>query len=365
MYTAYGTATLTGCTVVGNSAYRRRRRADFGRHGHAEPTAPSMTTAASTTSVPEALRPPSGTTSLSNCTVSGNSSLAPGGSGGGVQTAYGTTTLTNCTISDNSVAFNGGGLASYGATNTLTNCTVSGNSSAGSGGGLADGFGIPNSTIVLTNCTLSGNYAYRAGGGLSNLMGNTATLTGCTVSGNIADSGGGIYSQGTLNIASSSITKNQATLPGWRHQHDRRHRDDHRSRSSTRTRSTRPAWPWAAGSTAPIPSCRSPAAPSTATRPTAPSAMGGGISAYSSVLSLTGTTIDADQANGATAYGGGLYALYSAVTASNCTVVGNQANGTAIGEGGGIYGSSSTFSLVATKVSGNTATTGYNNYYSG
>jgi hypothetical protein len=33
--------------------------------------------------------------------------------------------------------------------------------------------------------------------------------------------------------------------------------------------------------------------------------------------------------------------------------------------GGGIYGSSSAFSLVATKVSGNTATTGHNNYYSG
>ncbi len=56
-----------------------------------------------------------------------------------LQSSDGTTTLTNCTISGNSAGFNGGGLANYGDTTTLTNCTVSGNSSGLSGGGVASG----------------------------------------------------------------------------------------------------------------------------------------------------------------------------------------------------------------------------------
>ena len=50
----------------------------------------------------------------------------------------------------------GGGLLNYGAT-TLTNCTVSGNS-AFSGGGLETGsFSDPGTSLTLINCTVSGN----------------------------------------------------------------------------------------------------------------------------------------------------------------------------------------------------------------
>ncbi len=42
----------------------------------------------------------------------------------------------------------------------------------------------------------------------------TATLTNCTVSGNSAANGGGIFNQGTLNVSSSSIKKNEATSDG-------------------------------------------------------------------------------------------------------------------------------------------------------
>ena len=46
----------------------------------------------------------------------------------------GMTTLTNCTISGNTAVYSGGGLETYGGTATLTNCTVSGNSAVAGGG---------------------------------------------------------------------------------------------------------------------------------------------------------------------------------------------------------------------------------------
>ena len=69
-----------------------------------------------------------------------------------------TASISGMTISGGS-AFNGGGLANYGTT-TLTNCTVSGSYAANRGGGLYN----LNGTINLTNCTLSGNSDARSGG---------------------------------------------------------------------------------------------------------------------------------------------------------------------------------------------------------
>ena len=109
------------------------------------------------------------TASISGVTITAGNA---GGYGGGGLENYGTTTLTDCTISGNS-ALKGGGLANYG-TATLTDCTISGNNVAG---GLAiggnpggDGGGLQTfgGTITLTNCTVSGNSASNNGGGLDN-----------------------------------------------------------------------------------------------------------------------------------------------------------------------------------------------------
>jgi hypothetical protein len=45
------------------------------------------------------------------------------------------------------------------------------------------------------------------------------------------------------------------------------------------------------------------------------------------------------------------------VTLQSCTVTSNQANGTALGEGGGIYSYGNILTLVASPVTGNSATT--------
>ena len=129
-----------------------------------------------------------GTTTLSNCTVSGNSA-----SGGGVGN-YGSLTLTNCTVSGNSTSGGifggeGGGIltGSYsytGATTALANCTVSGNSAGIVGGGL-DNYG----TTTLTNCTVSGNSSAFEAGGVFNSYYSSVTLGNTIVAGNTASSG--------------------------------------------------------------------------------------------------------------------------------------------------------------------------------
>ncbi len=98
--------------------------------------------------------------------------------GGGLYNE-GTTTLTECTVSGNSAAHGGGGVSNYGSL-ALTNCTVSGNSATEGGGGVGTGsFYYRGATTTLTNCTVSGNSAGGFGGGLDNY--GTTTLTNCTV----------------------------------------------------------------------------------------------------------------------------------------------------------------------------------------
>jgi hypothetical protein len=135
---------------------------------------------------------------LDDCTISDNS--AP--SSGGLNNYGGYATLTNCTISGNSSSAEGGGLENFDGILTLINCTVSGNS-AGTWGGGVENFGDTDHSkgnVFLTNCTVSGNSA-GAGGGLFNFAGARATLFSCTVSGNSATSGGGIYDNVGLEIA--------------------------------------------------------------------------------------------------------------------------------------------------------------------
>src|SRR5208337_1462029 len=109
-----------------------------------------------------------------------------------------------------SALYTGGGVYNYFGTTTLTDCTVSGNSAGDGGGGLICGDG----TITLTDSTISGNYAGFNGGGLENATGTT-TLTDVTVSGNSARViGGGLWSDGTTTLTNTIVAENTATTSG-------------------------------------------------------------------------------------------------------------------------------------------------------
>ena len=116
----------------------------------------------------------SGTTTLTNSTVSDNVSSR---GGGGIKNDN-SLTLTNSTVSGNYAGFDGGGIDTYSATTTLINSTVSGNSTNGDGGGIYSGFG---GSTTLTNSTVSGNSANGSGGGIARANYGTTTLINSTV----------------------------------------------------------------------------------------------------------------------------------------------------------------------------------------
>ena len=80
----------------------------------------------------------------------------------------------------------GGGIFNIGTT-TLTNCTVSGNTAVIRGGGMSQRRHDDADQLHRQRQHVTGS---RLGGGMYN--GGTTTLTNCTVSGNTAGAGGGM-----------------------------------------------------------------------------------------------------------------------------------------------------------------------------
>jgi hypothetical protein len=272
-----------------------------------------------------------GNTTLSNCTISGNTSGVLGGSkagyGGGVYGAAGsTTTLNDCTVSgdsavwggglyscsalvlnrctfNNNSADHGGALASYQGTSTLTDCTFTKNSSTVQGGGplFYDG------SATLTNCNISNNNASRAGG--VSVLDATVQLVNCTVSGNAATTthGGGLYNfRGNMTLTNCTISGNSA-----------------------------PGTPGAPG-------------------------VGGGLISYGGQTTLTNCTVSGNSAG----WGGGLHATQTTVNMVNSTVSGNTATGTGDG-GGGVADDRSNVTLTNCTLNGNSGSNGGGLWLSG
>ncbi len=145
-----------------------------------------------------------GSTTLDNCTISGNTSTE--GAGGGLYNSFsGQLRAYGCTISGNTSSNEGAGVYNDG-TAYLSGCTISGNSNNNAGGGVWN-----RSTIDLTGCTISGNTAF-AGGGLESEA--AATVTDCTISDNVANKSGGGVANGFVAYVSDTDDTAALTLTG-------------------------------------------------------------------------------------------------------------------------------------------------------
>jgi hypothetical protein len=134
--------------------------------------------------------------------VASHKTTGPWTVGGGIWN-QGTLSLTNCTVSGNTTDINGGGIYNE-ATLTLANSTVSENI-AENGGGIHN-----NGTLTLINSTVSGNTA-RPGGGGGILNAGMLALINSTVSGN---DNLGIRSDGTLMLTNSTVSDDEVAVNG-------------------------------------------------------------------------------------------------------------------------------------------------------
>jgi predicted outer membrane repeat protein len=146
-----------------------------------------------------------GTLTVSGSTLSGNSTT-PGGDGGGIYNSpLGTVTISQSTLSGNSAndktlpdgtvfIGEGGAIANFGGTMTVVGCTLSGNS-AGIGGAIGSSNGSIN---------IGGSDYYYFG---------TVTVRDSLFTSNSAVSGGAIYNDSTLVVRGSTFSGNTATLP--------------------------------------------------------------------------------------------------------------------------------------------------------
>jgi predicted outer membrane repeat protein len=222
-----------------------------------------------------------GTVSLSDCTITMNSTS---GSGGGVEN-HDTMILTNVVISNNSADGDGGGIYNAG-TMTLTNVVVTGNTAAGVGGGIQNDGG----TVFMSNVTVTGNGAGTGGGGIANVsgsmigaavaVGNNTTTTG---------DGGGILNGGSFCLSTGT---DFATCSG--------------------------------------PTASPSGGNSLVTGNIAKNGNGGGIANPGGTVTLSDSTVDGNQAVGGS--GGGIWNVLGTIQLVNATI----SNNTADGNGGGI-----------------------------
>jgi hypothetical protein len=198
---------------------------------------------------------------ISGLTVSNGITSSTTLYGGGIYNNAGTLSLTNVTVSNNTSAYAGGGIMNLSGTLSVRNSTISGNtarntnSALGSGNSFGGGIAVagPGAGLTLTNSTISGNTATTtvsgvnglgggiyseqvtdvinsaisgntasgtistrgAGGGVNNSGSGTVIIINSTLSGNRSgDNGGGLTNSGTASLVHSTVTDNTSTFGG-------------------------------------------------------------------------------------------------------------------------------------------------------
>jgi hypothetical protein len=321
------TLTITGSTVIGNSADRGGGIADFG------------------------------TLTVTGCTVTGNH--ATGAYGGGISVFSGdpfsppftaTATITDSAVSGNTALENGGGIVGVSSTVTVDHCVVTGNTATKfNGGGLNNHFGI----MTVSHSRVDDNKVPRSseGGGLFNdgidwtgsHFVSTLTVIDCDVDGNSAGFGAGVYNAGTLTLSDSRLTSN-FTMGDWGYGGGVL--TDYRTTAAlqndviTGNSANFGGGVWSAGTTT--------ISASRIDNNTAAGAGGGIITEYGS---LTVENSEINNNDNSTGWGGGgLFVDYGTVTLSHCDISGNSTGS----DGGGIF-NWDTLTLTDCTLSGNTA----------
>lgn len=250
----------------------------------------------------------SGNVILQRSNVLGNSTSGYSAGGGGILTNSGNVTLTRSTLSDNrttgEIAF-GGGISTQRGTVTLSSSNVSNNRTTG-GSGSGGGIYSLSGSVALTSSTVSGNSTVgdsSIGGGIF-AVSASVTLTDSSITNN--STGGNSSSGGGIFAATGNVTLNHSTVSGNR----------------------------TAGTTA----------------------RGGGIYARAGNVTLTGSTLSGNQATGADSDGGGLWFDNSIVTILNSTITANTASGAGGGLGMRADPTNKTLTIHNTILAGNTAT---------
>ena len=129
---------------------------------------------------------------ISNCTVTGNTSVM--GGGGIIVNGSNNITIVNCTITNN-IVFRGGGIVCNSSNPIIQDCTIKGNTGKTYGGGID----CYKSSPRITRCEISDNTVgtgsgFGKGGGMYCHERSSPTITDCNIFGNTSDrSGGGIY----------------------------------------------------------------------------------------------------------------------------------------------------------------------------
>jgi hypothetical protein len=148
-----------------------------------------------------------GTLSITGCAIESNVLTITNGYGGGGGISNAVVTMTGGSVSLNSSGDEGGAL--YAVTGQISNCVLSGNSSVGDGGAVWS-----SGTLSLTGCTVEQNDA-GGYGGTWYANGGTATLQTCQVKNNTAVTVGGVWVQGgTARAGGTTFCGNGVNING-------------------------------------------------------------------------------------------------------------------------------------------------------
>ncbi|MDB4766828.1 hypothetical protein OAG71_03985, partial [bacterium] len=317
-----GTLTLNQSTVIGNSAsgLGGSRLDGGGIQSYSGNILLNNSTVSGNYSILDGggIRTDEGNVSLTDSIVVGNISER---SGGGILTDEGDISLTNSEVSENVSGDGGGGLQARGDI-LLTGSTVSGNVAGRIGGGIR----ASNGAVSLNDSIVSGNSSEGIGGGIG-AFGASITLINSTVSGNDSGSrGGGIgTSTGDVSLTNSTVSGNTSSGDGG----------GIRAGNILLTNSA------VSGNTS--------------------GGDGGGISTTSRDVSLTNSTVNDNSSNSDQgSQGGGIRTLTGNVSLADSTISGNRSTGNG-SNGGGISSDSGIVTLINSTLSDNLAAGDFSN----